>query len=261
MKKPLVVILITLLTFALYYILDEMYFGELRFWLLELTGQLGLSHNLTYLLSGLPLYIAIQFLFPKYSLLRNFGLDQSVLRALVFALICTLPMFLGFGFTMAFNEDLGVDKFLITVVAAGFFEELFFRGFLFGNLYRGTRLGFIPSVFLGALLFGLVHLYQSSEISELIGIFLVTFLGGFLFAWVYVEWGFNLWVAIFLHAFMNLAWDLFDVSSNALGDVYPNIFRLITIALVIGGTIGYKRFRGIPLAINRSNLFLKPAAK
>jgi len=38
------------------------------------------------------------------------------------------------------------------------FEEIIYRAFLFGMLYRFTRLGFLPSVFLGSLLFGVAHL-------------------------------------------------------------------------------------------------------
>ncbi len=92
---------------------------------------------------------------------------------------------------------------------------------------------------------------------EWIGIFLVTFLGGILFAWTYVEWDNNLWVPIFLHKFMNLAWELFDVSDNALGDAYPNVFRTVTIALIIVITIWYKRRNRIPFVVNRGTILMK----
>jgi hypothetical protein len=57
-------------------------------------------------------------------------------------------------------------------------------------------LGFILSVLLGALLFGFIHLYQGSELTEWAGIFLITFSGAILFAWVYTEWNFNLWMGL-----------------------------------------------------------------
>jgi len=53
---------------------------------------------------------------------------------------------------------------------------------------------------------------------------------------------------------MNLSWVLFDVSSNALGGIYTNLFRAITIALTIIITIRYHKKRG--LKINRLNLIV-----
>ncbi|MEL7123914.1 MAG: CPBP family intramembrane glutamic endopeptidase, partial [Bacteroidota bacterium] len=128
---------------------------------------------------------------------------------------------------------------------------------VYRNIFRYTRLGFLPSVLLGALLFGFVHLYQGSEFNEIVGIFLVTFLGGILFAWLYAEWNYNLWVPIFLHMFMNLAWELFSVSSNALGGTYSNIFRAATIFLAIVLTLMYKKRRGEVILINKSTIFMK----
>jgi membrane protease YdiL (CAAX protease family) len=51
----------------------------------------------------------------------------------------------------------------------------------------------------GSLVFAQVHLYQSQNSMELIEIFTITFLGSVFFAWIYIEQGFNLWSAIFLH--------------------------------------------------------------
>jgi len=105
-----------------------------------------------------------------------------------------------------------------------------------------------------------VHLYQSDELSTLVGVFLTTLLGGILFAWLYVEWDNNLWVPIFLHLFMNLFWEMFSVSDNAFGGAYSNIFRLITIALVIALTVLYKRKKGIKLEVNMNTIWMKKLA-
>jgi len=86
------------------------------------------------------------------------------------------------------------------------------------------------------------------------GVFAVTFLGAAFFAWFYAEWDFNLWVPIFLHTFMNLAWTLFTVSENAAGGLAANIFRDLTIAAAIAGTILYKRREGLALAVKKSAL-------
>jgi uncharacterized protein len=166
-------------------------------------------------------------------------------------------MFIGFALCFQFNSKLTLNEVLITGVAAAFFEEFIFRGFLFGQLFRYTKLGFIPSILLGAFLFAAMHLYQSNDLPTLIGVFLTTFMGAVLFAWLFVEWNYNLWISIFLHFFMNLAWMIFSVSDNAFGGLYANVFRIITIVLAIGLTILYKRKNGTPMTINRDNIWMK----
>lgn len=209
---------------------------------------------------GTPLFIGTILLHGRTKLFDSLGLNGSPLEGFVFALICTLPMFIGFAFLFDFNADISLNRIVLAVIAAGFFEELYFRGFLFGMLFRFSRLGYILSVLVGALLFGSVHIYQGSEFNQIVGIFMVTFMGGILFAWVYSEWNYNLWVPIFLHMLMNLSWELFSVSTNALGGSYSNIFRGITIALVIILTLRYKRKKGKALEVNKSTLIIKPKA-
>ncbi|MBS9766822.1 MAG: CPBP family intramembrane metalloprotease [Flavobacteriaceae bacterium] len=183
------------------------------------------------------------------------GLNKSLIQGLLIAFVFTLPMFLGYAYFFNFNKEISIDKILIGVISAGFFEELYFRGFLFGQVFRNTKIGFIPSVLFGAILFALGHLYQSQELGQLVGIFATTFLGSILFAWVYCEWNYNLWVSIFLHSFMNLSWAIFAVSENAFGGTYANIFRIITIVFVILFTIIYKSKRGEKLIINKETIF------
>ncbi|WP_373073676.1 lysostaphin resistance A-like protein [Zeaxanthinibacter enoshimensis] len=258
MDRSRKVIFLTLLTFALYFVLDMLYFREVRTWLNEGIGQFGISHNLAYLLSGIPLFAGLLLLHPGKKFFSALGLNRPFLTGAVFALACTLPMYIGYAVFFKINPELSWNDILVGVLAAAFFEELYFRGFLFGQLYRYTRLGFILSVFLGALVFGLLHLYQSTDPMESLMIFLITFLGGILFAWIFVEWGYNIWVPICLHLFMNLAWELFDISENAMGNTYANIFRLFTVLLVIILTLVYKRKKRIPLEIGRKTVWLKP---
>lgn len=257
MKYPVKIILLTFLSFTLYFILDAYYFSGLRAWLNQHIKQIGVSHIITYIISGLPLYLGIILMHGPKNFCKNLGLQGPLLRGMLFALLCTLPMFIGYAIVFDTNLELNLNTVLIAAVAAALFEELFFRGFLFGQLFRFTKLGFIPSVIAGALLFASVHLYQSQEIGELIGIFLTTFLGALLFSWVYAEWRLNIWVPIFLHFFMNLSWMLFSAGENALGGLYSNIFRIITIALVIALTILYKRRRELKLAINKRTIWMK----
>ena len=257
MKKQHITLLITLLAFGLYFLVDEQYFSALRTWINGFINQIGISHILAYLIVGIPIFIGVLYLHGKNKWAESLGLDQPIVKGLLFSLLCTLPMFVGYGIVFSFNTEFSLNHLLVTVIAAALFEELYFRGFLFGQLYRYTNWGFIPSVLIGAILFGIVHLYQGTQLNELIGIFTVTFMGAVLYAWVYVEWNYNLWVPIFLHLFMNLSWGLFSAGDSALGGMYANLFRSITIALIIILTIRYKRRNNKKLAVNRKTFWVK----
>lgn len=257
MNKNIRIILITFISFGVYYFLDELYFRELRKWLNEIINQSGAAHIITYLISGIPIYLGVILIHSTREFFSGLGLNKSFAKGICFPLIFTLPMFIGYAVVFNFNTEITLNDVLIKVIAAGFFEELFFRGFLFGQVYRYTKFGFIPSVLLGSLLFGFVHLYQSQDLLTLIGIFITTFLGAILFAWLYAEWNFNLWVAIFLHLFMNLSWLMYSVSDDALGNIYANIFRALTIILAISITVQYKRKNNIKLEVNRQTIWIK----
>lgn len=88
---------------------------------------------------------------------------------------------------------------------------------------------------------------------------MVTFSGAIFFAWLFVEWNYNLWVPIFTHTLMNLSWNIFQIDNSALGDIKANIFRSITILIAIIFTILYKKSRNEKLIINRQNLIRKRA--
>jgi uncharacterized protein len=256
-NQPWKVVAIVAIAFATYYFLDELYFRAVRSWFISLTGLKGVSHILTYILSGIPLFIGTGLICGLRGITDGLGLNKSIPRAFLFAFVVTLPMLLGYAVVFEFNRGISLDAILISAVSAGFFEEVFFRAFLYGLLFRYTRFGFIPSVVGGALFFASVHLYQSQEVGELIGIFLTTLLGGFLFAWAYSEWEHNIWVPVFIHLLMNLHWMLFSAGDNALGDLYANIFRYSTVALAIAGTIWYRRKQGLSMAINKRTVWMK----
>lgn len=256
MKQGYKIIIITIVCFAIYLLLKTQFspiMMGINGWIK--TGLL--SYILTYAIIGIPIYIGAYLIKPQINVLANLGLNLDVFRPLIFTIICTLPMLLGGLIFFDFNNDISIPNLIAGTIVVGFVEELFYRGFLFGQLFKYTNLGFIISILFGAILFGSVHLYQSQEIIELVGIFMVTFMGAIFFAWLYVEWNYNLWVPIFLHAFMNLAWKLFDMDDTALGGALPNIFRGLTIALAIVATILYKRKNNKKLVITRDNLLPK----
>ena len=86
---------------------------------------------------------------------------------------------------------------------------------------------------------------------------MITFSGAVFFAWLYVEWNYNLWVPILTHTLMNLSWSLFEVDNSALGGVKANIFRGLTILMAITITVLYKRKKNRNLIINRQTLMLR----
>lgn len=257
MSRSLSVISITLLSFGVYFFLSNAYFSELRSWVDQRIQHVGISHIIVYFIVCIPIILGASIINEFKRCSATLGLNRSILKGALFPFICTLPMFIGFAICFKLNSELTWDEVLITGVAAAFFEEFIFRGFLFGQLFRYTKLGFIPAILLGAFLFASMHLYQSNDLSTLIGVFSTTFMGAILFAWLFAEWNYNLWISIFLHFFMNLAWMLFAVSDNAFGGLYANIFRIITIALAITLTLLYKRKKGIPLSINKETIWMK----
>lgn len=235
------VLTVTIVSFALYFLLREVFFTSLNQYLISLLKIKSLSYFLTYFIVGCPFFLGLLVIHKTENFFDSIGLNQGFVKGTLVAFICTLPMLMGYSLVFDFNSEITWNEILRGAFFAALFEELFFRGVLFGQLYRFTRLGFIPSIIIGAILFASGHLYQSQEITVLIGIFITTFLGAILFAWAYIEWGNNIWVPIGLHLFMNLFWMLFSAGDNALGGIYSNVFRLITIALIIIGTFHYKK--------------------
>ena len=198
--------------------------------------------------------LAMLLLHKPHNYLEELGMRKQFGRPLIFALLCTLPMFIGYGILSGFEVSISKNTMVRGVLCAALFEELYFRGFLFGQLFRKARLGFFPAAMTGALFFGAAHIYQGNSPLDSLGVFAITFMGAGFFAWAYVEWKYNLWIPIFLHLFMNLSWTMFTIGDNAMGGLWANIFRAITIALVIIGTIRYKRRNQIPMVITRDNL-------
>lgn len=215
------------------------------------------SYFLAYVLVGLPIFIFTGIINKSRDIFKYLGLRANLLKGFVLSFSFALPMLVGGFFQFGLSNDLESTRLIAGTLFAGFFEELYFRGYLFGQLYQKTRLGFIPAIIVCSLIFALGHLYQSAEPDIISGVFLTTFMGSVLFAWLYAEWKFNLWVPILLHTFMNLSWALFAMGENALGSPYANLYRGLTIAFAIIATIVYKIKTKQTFIINRNNLFIK----
>src|SRR5699024_5730626 len=155
------------LSFSAYYFLFEN-FKPIKIGLDKITQQGLISYVLTYLIIGIPIFTGTLLINKTISILKSLGLSSSISTALWTSLLFTLPMFIGGLFLFKFNQHIDIENLIAGTIVAGFMEELYFRGFLFGQLFRKTNLGFIPSIIFGALIFAFGHLYQSQDVGELI---------------------------------------------------------------------------------------------
>jgi uncharacterized protein len=244
------------LTFAVYIVLSKLFLAELYQALLAWITESTTAYFLAYVFIGLPMIMAIVVIHPgKFT--ESIGFNRSLPKGVGLAFLMTLPMLIGYALFFTFNLEIKWQQIVRGAVFAAFFEEVYFRAFFFGLLFRYTRLGFLPALLAGALIFASLHLYQSNDPAVMAGIFLTTLLGAGFFAWLFVEWDYNIWLIVGLHLFMNLFWMLFDAGDNALGGTIANVFRIITIAVAIGGTLVYKFRTKRPILVSRSTLWMK----
>jgi membrane protease YdiL (CAAX protease family) len=199
------------------------------------------------MLSLIPVTIVLFILHRPSAIIETLGLRDSVLRGLLFGFLFTTPLYIGFAIIGHFNVELTLYWILYFCLIPAVFEEILFRGFLFGQLFRVGKLGFFWAALLPAVLFGLFHIYQGNDFLSSVAAFGVTMLGSFFFSWMYVAWNYNLWVPISLHFFMNLAWGLFVVegTGNAAGGLISNILRAVCIVFAIVFTIFYVKRRNL----------------
>lgn len=192
----------------------------------------------------LPVILYLLYWDGWKNILQRIGIRDGMGEGFFFAFLFTLPMLVGFACIGTTNvSSWNLELVIVSALLPGFFEEFYFRGFVFGELFKRAKWSFILAAGFNGLVFGLGHIWQGNSWGETIGIFLVTFGGAAWFAWLYVEWRNNLWLPIGLHILMNLYWALFDIESNALGGVWANVFRGLTIALSIIYTLRKKQPR------------------
>ncbi len=118
----------------------------------------------------------------------------------------------GSGVASTFHSPLSFIAYIIIIAwgAAGFCEELIFRGFLlnqFARLFGGSKAGWGLAILFQAALFGLGHYTQG-----LTGI-IITGLIGLLFGVLYLLAGRNLWCLILAHGIV----DTLSLTQDYLG--------------------------------------------
>ena len=182
---------------------------------------------------------------PRRRALWVLGLHRAPSSAFALAFAVTLPMPL----VMAWHAPLTLTadtahELMRGAVLPGFGEELLYRGFLFGLLFRFAGWGFLPAALAVALLFGGAHLYQGSNLAEAAGVFALTGIASLWFAWLYVEWDDNLWVPVAFHVLMNAWWIVLPVSDDALGPAWSIALRVAVMVLSVVVTLAFARRRG-----------------
>ena len=236
-----------------YFVLDKFYVGEnSRNFVVALAGDNPsiLRHTVRALLHYPGPYILLPafvtaFIVSRENLLHVWGFNKMPWRGLGFALLCTLPLPLVYIFAYPISDISTLFvRMLNSAVLPGIAEEVLFRCFLFGLLFRVAKWGFLPAALLGAVIFGSGHLYQGYTVLDSLGVFGITAVAALWWSWIYVEWDYNPWVPIGFHAFMNGWFVLFTVSETAMLPLAGEIARVSVVVISIVVTIALKRRNG-----------------
>lgn len=175
-------------------------------------------------------------------IIGDLGVLRNPIPALLFGLLVTAPALAGFALKLRPSPTLDAGDLLMGCLFYPFVEETFFRGFLFGQLYKRAGWSFWPAALTPAVVFALAHLYQSQDPAEIAGIFAITALGSVVFSYIFVQWGGNIWAPFAGHALLNLYWSVFAVDDTALGGTYANALRFAAIALAVAFCFVAPRF-------------------
>ncbi len=223
--KPYVSALFVL---AIFYILNYHASGLVRLFFPDISGYPRWGLRMAAEMVGCFAAVMIIYRTGLIGSVDKMGMKAPVYPAFLFAFAVTLPMSLSFGFAAGWSPDLDTMRILFFTILSPVTEEILFRGFAFWMLYRYAGLGFWAAALLPAAVFGAMHMGQSQELMESIGIVAITGVGALWFSWLLMKWE-NLWVPIFFHLLMNFWWEIFDAGANAMGDVAANIARAATV--------------------------------
>lgn len=164
-----------------------------------------------------------------------FALRRGALRALAFGLICTLPMSIGFALTRSVSVQHPVTILFLSVIFP-LTEEMQSRGFAFRMLYRGEGWPWWAAAVVVGLVTGAIHVEKGQTAAQILGLFVITGIGGLVFSWLLARWE-SLWFPFALHMFMNLWWEVFSVSRTALGGWFPFMIQNACVLMAIVVTL------------------------
>lgn len=123
-------------------------------------------------------------------------------------------------------------------------QELFFRGMLFGFLYRVAGWSFVQA----ALLCGVVYsLTLDIEGLFAVELFWVMAFWGVLqtswLSWLYAKWKWNLWIGIGIQVVFRLSWDLTSGGEDYFGGLFKHLHILVMMIWSIAFTAWRARDR------------------
>lgn len=226
------------------------------------------------LLTLIPLLAMFVLHRPK-EVFSSWGFSGNFLVAFALSIFCTAPMFIGNALKMPLTNEISNTLFdaglpllfeymvpahpgwsyqvywegvLNTAVIAGFFEEIIFRGFIFGQLFRYARWGFMPAVLASIVPFAFLHIQLEWKWVAIGSMFIFTALDGAFFCWMFTQWRYNIWVPIWLHILINLSWIAFE-GNNSESRIWANVVRLAAIAMSVLFTIWFKKQSGESLRL------------
>ena len=244
---------VSVIVIVAFFVLNNVYLGPMSWGIVNSLAE-GATPFHRVLVSAVIHYLGPQIFLPAFitalivgqkNVQHILGFDKALWRGLGFAFFCTLPLPLVYAFTTPLSDINTLSlEILKYAILPGMSEEVLFRCFLFGLLFRLANWGFLPAAMFGALIFGAGHLYQGNAVLDSLGVFGITLVAGLWWAWIYVEWDYNVWVPISFHVLMNGWFNVFVVSDTALLPIAGEIARALVVVISIALTISFKKRNG-----------------
>ena len=96
--------------------------------------------------------------------LRELGIAADPLRPVLFGFVATAPALIGFALTAHLSRSFTPRELIMTCGYFPFFEEVIFRGLVFGQLYGRAGLNFWVAALVPAAIFAAEHGGQGASV-------------------------------------------------------------------------------------------------
>lgn len=223
-------------------------------WLLMLPSNFRVAAlQVSHIYMCVPLLFGMWLFYGIRGVPGGLGLKLKPRKKSWLVFIFALPVLVQLILLPASDYQESILELLIWAVTISFFDELAYRGFLFGLLFRKDRRGFVPSAGIYALFKVPELLHSGTPFSQMLGLFSLSLLFGLLYAWLYVEWKYNLWVPIFLHILILFGQGI--SGPDRMPGVNPQVLLLLMAFVAVGVTLLYKQISGERFEIRSGNLW------